>query len=82
MVRPAPISSIRSHVELFFSLVADIEGSCDADALANALPHRVQNEVLAGLAAPQCLQYLSSPICVSTPFDGKYQPLGSHSCFE
>jgi hypothetical protein len=38
---------------LFFSLVADSVGSGDADALANALPHFVQNEVLVGLAAPQ-----------------------------
>jgi hypothetical protein len=51
---------------LSFSLVADGGGSGDADALANALPHFVQNEVLVGLATPQYLQYFCSFICVSS----------------
>jgi hypothetical protein len=37
----------------FFSLVVDGGGSSDVGALANALPHFVQNETLVGLAAPQ-----------------------------
>jgi hypothetical protein len=31
MIRPAPISSIRSHIGLFFSLVTDGGGSGDLD---------------------------------------------------
>jgi hypothetical protein len=67
MISPALISSIRSQMGLFFSLVADGGGSGDADALANALPHFVQNEILEGLAAPQYLQYFSSSILYPPP---------------
>ena len=67
MIRPTPISSIRSYVGLFFSLVVDGGGSGDADAQANALPHFEQNEVLVGLAAPQYLQNVCSVICVHSP---------------
>jgi hypothetical protein len=51
-------------------LVVDSGGCGDADALENALPHFVQNEVLVGLAALQYLQYFCSSICVS-PLDEK-----------
>jgi hypothetical protein len=71
MIRPALISSIRSHLGLSFSLVAEGGGSGDADALANSLLHFVQNDVLVGLAAPQYLQYFCSSICVSTPLTKK-----------
>jgi hypothetical protein len=67
MISPALISSIRSQMGLFFSLVADGGGSGDADALKNVLPHFVQNEVLVGLAAPQYLQYFSSSISYPPP---------------
>jgi hypothetical protein len=65
ITRPALISSIRSHMRLFFSLV--VEGGCrdDADSQANASLHFVQNEVLVGLAARQYLKYFCPFICVS-----------------
>ena len=66
---------------LFFSLVADSVGSGDADALANALPHFVQNKGAGEVAAPQYIQYSCSSICASTSFRcSKIQKLGPKEC--
>jgi hypothetical protein len=52
---------------LSFSLVADGGSSGDADALANALLHFVQNEVLVGLAAPQYFSIFAPPFAYPSP---------------